>query len=99
MIAFAPMTPLATSALAILKRQQYHDGIGRTLTGVTIANKVGALDRLRSDVGIVYSARGRIAMAITVDDLPEVVWTVENPGLLMLSRLSLALHDGLAAPR
>jgi beta-lactamase class A len=85
--------------IAILERQQFHDGIGRTLTGVTIANKVGALDRLRSDVGIVYSPRGRIAMAITVDDLPEVVWTVENPGLLMLSRLSLALLDGLGTPR
>ena len=85
--------------IAILKRQQFHDGIGRTLAGVTIASKVGALDRLRSDVAIVYSERGRIAMAITVDDLPEVVWNPENPGLLMLSRLSLALLDGLATPR
>jgi len=85
--------------IAILKRQQFHDGIGRTLIGVTIASKVGALDRLRSDVALVYSDRGRIAMAITVDDLPEIVWNVENPGLLMLSRLSLALQDGLGAPR
>jgi beta-lactamase class A len=85
--------------IAILKRQQFHDGIGRTLIGVTIANKVGALDRLRSDVALVYSDRGRIAMAITVDDLPEIVWNAENPGLLMLSRLSLALQNGLGAPR
>lgn len=85
--------------IAILKRQQSHDGIGRTLVGVTIANKTGALDRLRSDVAIVYSDRGRIAMAITVDDMPEIVWNVENPGLLMLSRLSRALVEGLAAAR
>ncbi len=86
--------------IAILKRQQFHDGVGRTLRGVTIANKTGALDRLRSDVAIVYSGRGRIAMAVTVDDMPESDWTVENPGLLLLSRLSLALLDGLgtAAP-
>jgi hypothetical protein len=51
--------------IAILKRQQFHDGIGRTLAGVPIANKTGALDRLRSDVAIVYSDRGRVAMAIT----------------------------------
>ena len=82
----------------ILKRQQYHDGIGRSLAGVPLATKPGALDRLRSDVGIVYSERGRIAMAITVDDLPEVVWTVDNPGYLMLSRLSLILLDGLGRP-
>jgi beta-lactamase class A len=84
--------------IGILKRQQYRDGVGRTLVGVEIANKTGALDRLRSDVAIVYSERGRIAMAITVDDLPEVVWNTENPGLLLLSRLSLALLDGLGAP-
>jgi hypothetical protein len=57
------------------------------------------LDRLRADVAIVYSDRGRLAMAITVDDMPEIVWNVENPGLLMLSRLSLALVDGLGASR
>ena len=85
--------------IGMLKRQQFHDGIGRTLTGVTIANKTGALDRLRSDVGIVYSERGRIAMAITVDDLPEVAWNTENPGLVLLSRLSLALLDGLGSLR
>ncbi len=85
--------------IAILKRQQVHDGIGRTLVGVPIANKTGALDRLRADVAIVYSDRGRLAMAITVDDMPEIVWSVENPGLLMLSRLSLSLVNGLGVSR
>jgi len=84
--------------LEILKRQQHHEGIGRSLIGVPLATKPGALDRLRSDVGIVYSERGRIAMAITVDDLPETVWTVDNPGYLMLSRLSQILLDGLGRP-
>lgn len=78
-----------------LKRQQSHHGIGRTLTDVEIADKTGALDALRSDVAIVYSKRGRVAMAITVDDMPEVEWTVDNPGLLLISKLSLLLLDGL----
>jgi hypothetical protein len=82
----------------ILKRQQSHDGIGRSLTGVPLATKPGALDRLRSDVGIVYSDRGRVAMAITADDMPEIVWTVDNPGYLLLSKLSLILLDGLGRP-
>jgi hypothetical protein len=34
-------------------------------------------------------------MAITVDDMPEVFYTVDNPGLLMFSKLSLILLDGL----
>ncbi len=84
--------------LETLKREQYADGIGRTLLDVTIASKSGALDRLRSDVALVYSRKGRIAMAITVDDMPEVHYTVDNPGLLLISRLSLLLLDGLATP-
>jgi beta-lactamase class A len=85
--------------LEILEHQPYHHGIGRTLAGVRVADKPGALDRLRSDVGIVYSDRGRIAMAITVDDLPETMWTVDNPGHLLISRLSLLLVDGLGRPQ
>ena len=79
----------------LLKRQQSHDGIGRSLTGVPLATKPGALDRLRSDVGIVYTDRGRIAIAITCDDLPEIDYTVDNPATSLLSRLSLILLDGL----
>ena len=81
-----------------LKREQYGDGIGRTLYDVHVASKSGALDRLRSDIGIVYTRRGRIAMAITVDDMPEVHYAADNPGLLLISRLSLLLLDGLATP-
>jgi len=81
--------------LALMKREQMHDGIGRTLNGVEMATKSGALDQLRSNVGIIYTKRGRIAMAITCNDMPEIDWTEDNAGLLMLSRLSLILIDGL----
>jgi beta-lactamase class A len=82
--------------LNILKRQQFKDGIGRGLPDtIPSASKSGALDRLRSDVGIIYTRRGRIAMAITVDDMMEVTYTQENPGLKMLWRLSQILQDGL----
>ncbi len=81
--------------IALIKRQQFHDGIGRTLLDTTIASKPGALDRLRSDIGIIYTKQGRIAMAITTDEMPEIIWTEENPGLLMLSKLSLILIEGL----
>jgi beta-lactamase class A len=81
--------------IGILKRQQYHEGIGRTLKGVELATKPGALDALRSEVGIVYTPRGRIAIAITVDGMPEPFWSVDNPGHLLISRLSAILTDGL----
>jgi hypothetical protein len=35
-------------------------------------------------------------MAITVDEMPEVIWSVDNPGYLLMSRLSVILADGLA---
>jgi beta-lactamase class A len=81
--------------LAVLKRQRDHDGIGRDMKDVTIASKAGALDHLRSDVGIVYSKRGPIAMAITVEDIPDVDYTPDNPGNLLISALSEILAAGL----
>ncbi len=81
--------------LVILKRQRDHNGIGRDMKDVTIANKTGALDALRSDVGIIYSPHGPIAMAITVDNMPEIDWSPDNPGELLISQLSEILVDGL----
>lgn len=82
--------------IAILKRQQFKDGIGRGVPDtVPVASKSGSLDRLRSDVGIVYTRRGRIAMAITVDDMRVVAYDQENPGLAMIWKLSQILQDGL----
>lgn len=85
------------SMIDVLKRQQYKDGIGRNaLDTVPVASKSGTLDRLRSDTGIVYTRRGRIAMAITVDDMPVVHYATDNPGSLLIWQLSQILQEGLA---
>ncbi|MBV9767246.1 MAG: serine hydrolase [Acidobacteriaceae bacterium] len=81
--------------LTILKRQRDHDSIGRDMKDVTIANKSGALDHLRSDVGIIYSKQGPIAMALTVEDIPEINYTPDNPGNLLISALSEILVQEL----
>jgi beta-lactamase class A len=82
--------------IAILKRQQYKDGIGRGLSDtMQVASKSGSLDRLRSDVGIVYTRKGRIAMAIYVDDMPATGYNQENPGLAMIWKLSQILQEEL----
>jgi beta-lactamase class A len=85
--------------LAILKRQRDHNGLARDMKGVTVANKTGALDALRSDVGIIYAGGGPIVMAITVDDMRESDWTPENPGELLMSQLSGIIVDGLKSTR
>jgi hypothetical protein len=81
--------------LDILKKQRDHSGIGRDLKDLVIANKSGALDALRSDVGIAFSKQGPIAMAITVDGMPEPNWSPDNPGELLISSLSEVLIDSL----
>jgi beta-lactamase class A len=82
--------------IAILKRCQDSAGVRRRLPGVSIANKTGALDALRSEVAVVYSKGGRIAMAITVDDMPKPEWSPDNPGLLLIADLAKLIVDGLA---
>src|SRR5919112_3295956 len=79
----------------LLKREQTTDGIWRNLWRVPKATKSGALDALRANVGVIYHPRGRIALAITCDDMPEPDWTADNPALLLMSRLSEIIIDGL----
>jgi beta-lactamase class A len=81
--------------LAVLRRCQDGNGIRRRLNGVRIVNKSGALEALRSDVGIVYAKSGRIAMAITVDEMPKPDWSPDNPGLLLIADLAKMLVEGM----
>jgi len=85
--------------LDLMKREQARYAIGRTIADTPMASKYGALDRLRSCVALIYSKRGKIAIAITVDDMPEVNWSVDNPGYLLMSRLSTVLIDALGSSR
>ena len=81
--------------LELMKREQGTNGIWREEWRLPKATKSGALDALRSNIGIIYHPRGRIALAITCDEMPEQNWTVDNPALLLMSRLSEILVDGL----
>jgi beta-lactamase class A len=83
--------------IAILKRCQDNTGIRRRMGDLPVANKTGALDALRSDLGIVYSKSGRIAMAITVDGMPKTDYSAENAGSLLIADLAKILVDGLAS--
>ena len=81
----------------LMKREQGRYSIGRSMPNVPIASKYGALDALRSCVAILYTKQGKVAMAITVDEMPEVLWSVDNPGYLLMSRLSEILVTALTA--
>ncbi len=89
------LSPAASKdMIAILKRQQFKDGIGRHVTDA-VASKSGSLDHLRSDVGIVYTRGGRIALAITIDDMPVIDYSPDNIGNVAISKLTGILLDGL----
>lgn len=81
--------------LAVMSRQQGRDGLARNDMKVKVAAKAGALDRLRSEVGILRTPKATVAMAITFDDLPRSDWSVDNKALVALGRLSEALLEGL----
>src|SRR5690349_24292111 len=81
----------------LMKREQGRNSIGRSMPDVPIASKYGALDALRSCVVILYTKKGKVAIAITVDDMPEAIWSVDNPGYLLMSRLSDILVDSLTS--
>lgn len=85
--------------LGILRRQQYKDGIGRRTRGFDVSSKSGALDALRSDVGIVYTKAGRVALAITVDDMPMTDYSADNAGNQLIAELTLILVEALTGAR
>jgi beta-lactamase class A len=90
------ISPAASKEMIeLMKREQGTDGLWREEWRLPKATKSGALDALRSDIGIIYHPRGRIAIAVTCDEMPELNWTVDNPALLLMSRLSEILVDGL----
>jgi len=80
----------------IMKMQHEREGIARHAPDdLEIASKHGSLDALRSDVGIVYSKGGPIAMAITVDDMPVTDYSPDNVGDSLIWELGQALIAGL----
>ncbi len=81
--------------IAVLKRNRDNDCIRRGFGNTPVANKTGALDALRSDVGIVYSPKGRVAMAITCDDMPKVDYGPDNKGSLLIAKLAQILVNSL----
>ena len=81
--------------LQMLERQQYKDAIGRKVDQFRVASKSGSLDALRSDVGIVYTPHGRIAIAITVDGLPQIDYSPDNAAQKWIADVSLVLLESL----
>jgi beta-lactamase class A len=86
----APVQPLCDAAMHMLENQFYRDGLPRYLdpSGYKIANKTGALDHVRNDVGVVYTKTGPIVMSEYTYDNSDTGWTSDNTAELLIARMS-----------
>lgn len=76
---------LCNAALSMLKNQADNSGIARSVPGNVVANKTGALERVRNDVGIVYAHNGPIVISGFTYDNADTSWTPDNPAQVLLS--------------
>jgi beta-lactamase class A len=89
--------------LDILKKQQYREAIPRYIeTSDTsevpsaIANKTGALDALRADVGIVYTKNGKILISAYTYENKDQRWNPDNEGHITIAKLAKAIVESWA---
>jgi beta-lactamase class A len=94
---------LCKTMLQMLKNQQFRESIPRyTETSDTsevpsaIANKTGALDALRADVGIVYTTSGPIVISAYTYENKDESWTPDNEGYLTIAKMAKAIVDAWA---
>jgi beta-lactamase class A len=86
--------------IEMLKNQQSRESIPRyTETSDTsevpsaIANKTGALDALRADVGIVYTKSGPIVISAYTYENKDQSWTPDNEGYLTMAKMAKAIVE------
>jgi beta-lactamase class A len=85
---------LCDTAIGILKEQTDDTGIRRDLDpALVVANKSGALDDTRNDVGIVYAANGPIIISAFTHGNVDQSWTRNNAGQVLIGKLAKTIVD------
>ncbi len=91
---------LCDAALHMLKNQFYRTSIPRYLETLdtsegesTIANKTGALDAVRNDVGVVYTKRGPIIISEFTYANQDQSWTPDNQAEVLMAKLAKEIVD------
>jgi beta-lactamase class A len=88
--------------ISILKKQRdrdqipryiSYDDLGESVGGIQVANKTGALDRVRNDVGLVFTRRGTYLMAIFTWNSADTRWTPDNAATLTIAQLARVLFE------
>ncbi len=91
---------LCDAALHMLKNQFYRDSIPRYLETIdstesdsAIADKTGALDAVRNDVGVVFTRQGPVLLSLFTYDNADQGWSVDNEGEVLMARLAKTIVD------
>ena len=95
-----PVQPLCDVAMHMLGNQFYRDSLPRYLdsTGLRIANKSGAVEHVRNDVGVVYANTGPIVMSEFTYDNADTSWSSDNKAELLIARLSRQIVESWQKP-
>ena len=91
---------LCNTALHMLKVQFFRNSIPRYLEKLdttegdsAIANKTGALDKVRNDVGAVYTKHGTIIISEFTHDNSDTSWTPDNEAEVLMAKLAKQIVD------
>ena len=91
---------LCAAAIHMLKVQSDRDMIPRYLEKLdttegdsAIANKTGAVDHARVDVGAVYTNHGTILISAFTHDNADTSWTADNEAELLIAKLAKTIVD------
>src|SRR4051812_14687938 len=92
---------LCTKMIDIMKGQQYRNMIPHYLeadldtseTPTAVADKLGMLDAVRNDVGIVYTKNGPIVISAFTYNNKDQRWIFENEGELLIAHMAKAIVD------
>jgi beta-lactamase class A len=91
---------LCQAAIHMLKVQSDRDMIPRYLEKLdtsegdsAIADKIGALDHARADVGAVFTKHGTILISAFTHDNADTSWTPDNEAELLIAKMAKTIVD------
>jgi len=91
---------LCAAAMHMLKDQFYRNSIPRYLETLdttegesNIANKTGALDEVRNDVGVVFAKNGPVVISEFTYGNQDKSWTPDNEAEVLMAKLAKAILD------
>ncbi|MCX7920302.1 MAG: class A beta-lactamase-related serine hydrolase [bacterium] len=87
--------PSCKQMIEIMKNQFYESQLRRWISGsgVWIANKTGAVDGVRNDVGIIHTPNSDWAISVFCKEVTDLSWQIDNQAQVFIAKLSKLIFD------